>query len=220
MARKPAKKQHFNVVIVGQSGRLGYEALLFVASLRHSCPDFAGRVFVAEPQPGDLWPNDPRMKDDVREAIEALGAEILPFHSQHFGHAYAYGNKIELLSALPKGEPFVFFDSDTLVTDDLAKVPFDFDRPSASLRREGTWPNPPLYSVGYGEIWKSMYDRFGLDFESSLDLSEPAARYLLARVSRDMGAICRWLDELDRASLAAQRKLTIPFIRAALMAGI
>jgi hypothetical protein len=29
-----------------------------------------------------------------------------------------------------------------------------------------------------------------------------------------MGPLCRWLDTLDRASLAAQRKLTIPFIRA------
>ncbi|MFT6023795.1 MAG: hypothetical protein ACI9PY_001914 [Ascidiaceihabitans sp.] len=173
MAQKPAKKQHFNVVVVGQNGRLGYEALLFVASLRHTSPDFEGRVFVAEPQPGPLWPNDPRMKDDVREALIEAGAEILPFESAHFGHAYAYGNKIELLSALPKGEPFVFFDSDTLMTGDLTKVPFDFDRPSASMRREGSWPNPPLYSVGYGEIWKSLYDRFGLDYQSSLDLSEP-----------------------------------------------
>ena len=173
MARKSAKKQHFNVVVVGQSGRLGYEALLFVASLRHSTPDFSGRVFVAEPQPGPLWPNDPRMKPDVREALEALGAEVLPFESKHFGHVYAYGNKIELLGALPKGEPFVFFDSDTLVTGDLQAVPFDFEKPSASLRREGTWPNPPLYNVGYTEIWKALYDRFGLDFQSSLDLSEP-----------------------------------------------
>ena len=49
-----------------------------------------------------------------------------------------------------------------------------------------------------------------------LDLSDAAARYLLKRVSRDMGGICRWLDELDRASLVAKRRLTIPFIREAL----
>ncbi len=53
-----------------------------------------------------------------------------------------------------------------------------------------------------------------------LELPEAAARYLLARVSRDMGGICQWLDELDRASLVAKRKLTIPFIRAALTARI
>ncbi len=49
-----------------------------------------------------------------------------------------------------------------------------------------------------------------------LELPDPAARYLLTRISRDMPAICRWLDELDSASLAAQRKLTVPFIRDAL----
>ncbi len=50
-----------------------------------------------------------------------------------------------------------------------------------------------------------------------LDLPDAAARYLLARVSRDMGVICQWLDELDTASLVAKRKLTVPFIRAAMM---
>ncbi|HSG65409.1 MAG TPA: DnaA regulatory inactivator Hda [Gammaproteobacteria bacterium] len=46
-----------------------------------------------------------------------------------------------------------------------------------------------------------------------VELSDVAARYLLARVRRDMGALVGWLDVLDRASLAAQRKITIPLIR-------
>ncbi|MGR3493398.1 MAG: hypothetical protein ACU0DW_15205, partial [Shimia sp.] len=92
---------------------------------------------------------------------------------EHFGSSYPYGNKIEALKALPKGEPFVFFDTDTLITGDLSEVPFDFDRPSASLKREGTWPKIELYGPGYGATWKSLYDRFGLDFDSSLDLSQP-----------------------------------------------
>jgi len=78
-----------------------------------------------------------------------------------------------MLQALPKGEPFVFFDTDTLIIGDLAAVPFDFDRPSASLRREGTWPQPQLYGPGYTGLWKSLYDKFGLDFESSLDMDQP-----------------------------------------------
>ncbi|MEO0864719.1 MAG: hypothetical protein AAFY39_09050 [Pseudomonadota bacterium] len=166
--------QPFNIAIVGQNGRLGYEALLFAASLRANSPSFAGRLLVAEPQPGPLWPNDPSIhRDDVRQALIDLGAEIVPFQSRHFGSAYPYGNKIEMLTALPKGEPFVFFDTDTLLTGDITTVPFDFARPSASLRREGTWPKLELYGPGYTEIWKSLYDMFGLDFESSLDLSEP-----------------------------------------------
>ncbi|MBB3993604.1 hypothetical protein GGR95_001235 [Sulfitobacter undariae] len=174
MARKPAKKQSFNVVIVGQQGRLAYEALIFVASLRSMSPDFKGRVLIAEPQEGPLWKKDPTIRDQpVRDALAELGAEIIPFESKHFGDSYPFGNKIEMLQALPKGEPFVFFDTDTLITGDLSAVPFDFDCPSASLRREGTWPEPQLYGPGYTGLWKSLYDKFDLDFESSLDLSQP-----------------------------------------------
>lgn len=161
-------------MIVGQSGRLQYEAVLFAASLRANSPNFSGRLFVVEPQPGDAWPQDPRIHQiDVRETLTALGAEIVPFESTQFGHSYPYGNKIEGLMALPKGEPFVFFDTDTLVTGDLMSVPFDFNIPSASLKVEGTWPEIELYGPGYTDTWKSLYDRFGLDFESSLDLGWP-----------------------------------------------
>ena len=164
----------FNIVIVGQAGRLTYEALLFAASLRARSPDFAGRLLVAVPQPGPLWQRDPSLRDaEALAAFSRLGVEIVPFESKVFGQSYPYGNKIEALQALPKGEPFVFFDSDTLITGDIASVPFDFDRPSASLRREGTWPKPTLYGPGYTEIWRALYARFGLDFESSLDLSQP-----------------------------------------------
>ena len=174
MAKKPAPRQAFNIVIVGQAGRLQYEAVLFAASLREMAPGFAGRLFVAVPQPGPLWDDTPAIRNaEVLAALNRLGAEILPFESRVFGQSYPQGNKIECLSALPAGEPFVFFDTDTLVTGDLAQVPFDFDRPTASLRREGTWPEPTLYGPGYGAIWKSLYDRFGLDYETSLDNSQP-----------------------------------------------
>jgi DnaA family protein len=46
-----------------------------------------------------------------------------------------------------------------------------------------------------------------------LALEGAAADFLLARVARDMSALTSWLARLDRASLTAQRKLTIPFIR-------
>ena len=164
----------FNILIVGQAGRLQYEALIFAASFRAFNRGFPGKLILAEPQPGDHWPNDPRIKGEDFHAILAdLGVEIRPFENRHFGHHYPYGNKIEALSVMPEGEPFVFFDTDTLITGDLREIPFDFDRPTASLRREGTWPKLELYGPGYSEIWKSLYDKFGLDFESSLDLSQP-----------------------------------------------
>jgi len=168
-----APRPHFNIMIVGQSGRLAYEALLFAASLRRYAPDFAGRLFIAEPQPGPLWDQDPRMALQIKDELIALGAEIVPFDSVHFGQSYPHGNKIEGLQVLPPNEPFVFFDTDTLITGDLMQVPFDFDRPAASMKRTGTWPVEELYWPGYTAIWKSLYDRFALDFESSLDPAQP-----------------------------------------------
>jgi DnaA family protein len=49
-----------------------------------------------------------------------------------------------------------------------------------------------------------------------LELDAAAAEFLLKCVARDMTALTGWLARLDRASLSAQRRLTIPFIRAQL----
>jgi hypothetical protein len=163
----------YNLLAVIQSGRLQYEALLLAASLAETNPGMLSRLYLAEPQPGPRWSTDPRVTNDaLRGLLTDLGATFLPFENKHFGEAYPYGNKIEALTELP-AEPFVFFDTDTLFLGPLSQVPFDFDRPTASMKREGTWPQIELYGPGYSEIWKSLYDRFSLDFQSSLDLSQP-----------------------------------------------
>ncbi|WP_295046756.1 hypothetical protein [uncultured Paracoccus sp.] len=170
-----------NLLIVAQAGPLEFQAIIFAASLRHAAPGFDGRLIVAEPQPEGAWAgHDTRLAPETRALLDSLGAETAPFTARHFGASYPYGNKIEALSVLPAGQPFVFFDTDTLICGPLDRVAFG-DRPAASMRRTATWPQPPLYGPGYGAIWKSLYDRFGLDFASSLDLSQPHehwARYL------------------------------------------
>lgn len=168
------KNKQPNLLIVAQSGRLEYEAVIFMASLRAHAPDWTGRVIVAEPLPENAWSgHDTRISDPCRALLTELGAEITPFVARHFGAAYPQGNKIEALALLPANEPFIFFDTDTVITGPLDSVAFDFDRPSASMRREGTWPLPPLYGPGYAEIWKSIYDRFGVPFEDTLDPAQP-----------------------------------------------
>lgn len=162
----------FNILAIGQSGRLEHEAILLAASLRHSDPGFSGTLFIAEPQPGPLWPGDPQMADRTRGLLEELGATILPFQNQSFGASYPNGNKIEALAALPDA-PFLFLDTDTLVTGPLSAIPFDFARPSASMRRENTWPRVELYGPTATATWAALYDRFSLDFASSLDLAQP-----------------------------------------------
>lgn len=168
MAPKP------NLLIVAQQGRLSYEAILFVLSLGVNSPDYAKKLYIAEPRQGPLWSEDPRIKDkDIRALLSATGAKMVTFESVHFGEAYPNGNKIEALRVLPEGEPFVFFDTDTLITGDLNAVPFNFNRPSASLRREGTWPKLELYGPGYHEIWASLYEKFGMNVETALDPTQP-----------------------------------------------
>jgi len=162
----------FNLLAVGQAGPLEFEAILLAASLRHSDPGFSGTLFNAEPQPGGEWPGDPRMSDRSRNLLSDLGATILPFEARVFGAGYPNGNKIEALATLPD-TPFLFLDTDTLITGPLSAIPFDFARPSASMRRENTWPAEEVYGPTPTETWRALYDRFGLDLDTSLDLAQP-----------------------------------------------
>jgi DnaA family protein len=46
-----------------------------------------------------------------------------------------------------------------------------------------------------------------------LELPDETLSYLTRRAPRDFAALCRLLDELDTEALAAQRRLTVPFVR-------
>jgi len=52
--------------------------------------------------------------------------------------------------------------------------------------------------------------------QRGITLPAETLEYLMKRVPRDLPSLLHLLDELDEASLAAQRRLTIPFIRDAL----
>ena len=173
MASNRRKRQDFNIVIVAQAGRLEFEALIFAASLAQFAPKLMARLYIAEPQPGPLWPNDPRISDPIRATLTEMGAQILPFDSRHFGAGYPHGNKIECLAALPQDQPFIFFDTDTLITGPLDQITPDFKRPTASVKVCDTWPEPQLYGASYLDIWSSLYTRFDLDIAPTLDLTQP-----------------------------------------------
>lgn len=49
-----------------------------------------------------------------------------------------------------------------------------------------------------------------------LELPLPVARFLLTHYPRDLPALRRLLDQLDQATLAAKRKLSVPFVKAVL----
>lgn len=65
----------------------------------------------------------------------------------------------------------------------------------------------PLDDEGRREVLRLRAQRRGLV------LDEAALDWLLKRVDRDLGSLTALLDTLDRESLAAQRRVTVPFLR-------
>lgn len=89
---------------------------------------------------------------------------------------------------------------------------------------------PQALGIGLPDLvsrlaWGMVYQLQGLDESGKLgalqqrahlrgfDLPEEVGQFLLRRVPRDNRALFDLLDELDRASFAARRKLTIPFVK-------
>jgi DnaA family protein len=68
----------------------------------------------------------------------------------------------------------------------------------------------PLDEAGRREVLRQRAARRGLE------LDEVVLDYLFRRVGRDLGTLTALLDRLDQASLAAQRRITVPFLRAQL----
>jgi DnaA-homolog protein len=48
---------------------------------------------------------------------------------------------------------------------------------------------------------------------AGLELGDEALDYLLARLPRDLHSLCGFIDRMDSASLAEQRRPTVPFLR-------
>lgn len=165
----------FNICAVVQAGRLQYEAIPFLLSFRYHNPDFKGKLLFMEPVKNKLWKQQTKIPGEFRSFLKANGAEIVPFENEIFGQKYQHGNKIECLKALPEGEPFVFFDTDTIFTGSLDEVPFDFNHPSASSKVENTWPAEEIYGPTLNQTWGALYDKFNLDFDAAQDTQWPKA---------------------------------------------
>lgn len=68
----------------------------------------------------------------------------------------------------------------------------------------------PLDDSGRADVLRLRAQRRGLQIDDA------AIDWLLKRVDRDLGSLTALLDRLDRESLAAQRRLTVPFLRSVL----
>ncbi len=65
----------------------------------------------------------------------------------------------------------------------------------------------PLDDDGRRDVLRLRADRRGLQVD------EAAIDWLLRRVDRDLNSLTALFDRLDRASLAAKRRITVPFLR-------
>ena len=69
------------------------------------------------------------------------------------------------------------------------------------------WALSQLDDAGRTELLRQRAAARGLDFDDA------ALEWLLRRASRDLGSLTAIFERLDHASLAAQRRLTVPFLR-------
>lgn len=79
--------------------------------------------------------------------------------------------------------------------------------------RLASGPTWKLHALNDEELYEALKLRARW---RGLELSEDAGQYLLRRVTRDAATLFAVLDTADQAALAAQRKLTVPFLRTVL----
>ncbi len=89
-------------------------------------------------------------------------------------------------------------------------VPFQLPDLASRLKSGGVYRVQPLDDAGRLAALQ-IRARF-----RGFDLPDDTGRYLLNRMARGPASLFRVLDTLDRAALAAQKRLTIPFVRSVL----
>ena len=90
--------------------------------------------------------------------------------------------------------------------------------PTRTRQRAPASPVLGLTNAGK-PLRRSVPASFSADAARGLQFDEAALDWLLRRHSRDLSALGALFDRLDRASLAAQRRLTVPFLRQVLEPG-
>ena len=79
------------------------------------------------------------------------------------------------------------------------------------LRSRLTWGEVYRLNDLNDEQKRTILQRYA--YQKELELSDEVANFLLKRLDRDLHILIEKLVELDHASLQAQRKLTLPFVK-------
>jgi len=99
-----------------------------------------------------------------------------------------------------------------LMTGDASPAALDLNMPDLASRLSWGWVFQlnELDDEGKCQVLQLRAQARGLE------MPDDVARYMLNRFFRDLGALLELLERLDYASLAEQRRLTIPFVKACL----
>jgi DnaA family protein len=188
-----------------------------------------------KPDPAPLWLWGPRGsgKTHLLQAVCAAAGEA----AAYFPLDRSLALPAEALSGFERTRVLCVDDADAVAGDPAwEKALFRLFNDAAELRTRLVFAAtvPPRQAQWSLEDWRSragacvVYQLRELDDEGriealrlraaqrGLQLPYETSEYLLKRVPRDLPSLFDILDRLDQASLAAQRRLTIPFIREAL----
>lgn len=124
---------------------------------------------------------------------------------------------IQAICGLPGGE-LALFGLINRLRDSGSRLLMSSDRPPIEMElrlpdlvsRLGWGPVMQLRALDDADTLLALVQRAG---HMGLRLSTDVAGYMLRRYPRDLPALVERLERLDKASLAAQRALTIPFVR-------
>ncbi len=144
--------------------------------------------------------------DDRPAALRGVaGSELLALDDLHAiaGHADAEHALFDLYNqARAEGSTMLF-------AADAGPAQLDLQLPDLCSRL-GACAQFTLKPLGDGERREVLKTEAAA---RGMTLDEAVLDWLFARYTRDLGALLELLDKLDRASLAAQRRVTVPFLR-------
>lgn len=146
----------------------------------------------------------------LREASEGLDAELVALDDVDAiaGHREDEVALFDLHNRLRDTGRSVLYAA-TVAPDALPLVLPDLRSRLAQCTR---WTLPVLDHAARAELLRQRAAARGLDFDDA------ALDWMLRRCSRDLGTLTGLFERLDRASLVAQRRLTVPFLRQVLEA--
>lgn len=140
----------------------------------------------------------------------------------------------DILSGLESYELIALDDIDTLFADSQWQVAlFDFFNRLHDVKHKFIFScsapiaelDIPLADLASRLSWGETYHVFPLSDEEKISalklrahtrgmaMADDVAKYIMSRSSRDVAHLMTVLDTLDGATIEAQRKLTIPFVR-------